>query len=63
MFHELERSGDEFYFDSFNTYFDKESDNICSENISSRVSDSNVVPVKRGVIQLDICSDSKEEEN
>ena len=35
VFRELESSDDEFYFDSFNTDFNKESDTICSENISS----------------------------
>ena len=62
MFRELESSEDEFYIDSFTTDFDKESDNICSENISSRDSDSGVVPVKRQFMQLNIFIDREEEE-
>ena len=45
MFRKLESSDDEFYFDSFDTDFDKESDNICSDNIFSSDSDSSVFPV------------------
>ena len=33
MFRKLESSDYEFYFNSFNTDFDKESDKSCSENI------------------------------
>ena len=47
VFCELEISDDEIYFGSFNTEFDKESDNICSENIFSIDSNSDVIPVKR----------------
>ena len=42
-FPELESSDVEINFDSYNTDFDKESDNICSEYISTSDSDSNVV--------------------
>ena len=47
VFREFKSSDDEFYSNSFNTDFDKETDNICSENISSSDSNSDVVPVKR----------------
>ena len=60
VFRELESSDDEFSFDSFNTDFDKESDNICSDCSDS---DSDVVPVKRRIMYLDISSDSEGEEN
>ena len=53
VFRGFKSSDDEFYSNSFNTDFDKAAENICSENISSSDSDSDVVPVKRSVIQLD----------
>ena len=40
VFRELESNDGEFYFDTFNTDFDKESFNICSKNISSSDFDS-----------------------
>ena len=50
ILYELKSSDDEFYFDSSNTDFDKESDNVCSENICSGDSDSYVVSVKRRIM-------------
>lgn len=51
-----------FYFDFLNTDF-IESDNSCFESIYTSDSDSDILPVKRCVMQLEIFSNSEVEEN
>lgn len=50
----LKLKDDEFYFNSLNTDFDIENDNGCfTKNIYTSDFDSDIIPVKRQVMQLD----------